>query len=122
MTSRRFILYVLPFITVHDIPCLSLRTAPRFRSRSAGPLRLLVHAVTYFRTSVPDSEERVKGITGFALLSWPSSSATTTVLVANGDPSFRKVTGPAVRSKVVCHCAVVPIDELLQRCYRTLHA
>ena len=41
---------------------------------------------------------------GFPLLSRPSSSATTTVVVANGDPPFRKVTRPAVRSKVVYHC------------------
>lgn len=59
-TSLCLIIYVWPFPTVHDIPCLSLRTAPRFRSRSAGPLRLLVHAVTYCRTSVPEAKKEEK--------------------------------------------------------------
>ncbi|KAK8953645.1 hypothetical protein KSP40_PGU008948 [Platanthera guangdongensis] len=38
------------------------------------------------------------------LVEFGNSSATTTVVVANGDPPFRKVMGLAVRSKVVCHC------------------
>lgn len=64
--------------------------------------QVLVSAVTYRRTSVPEAkkEEQEQQV----VLSWPSSSATTTVVVANGDPPFRKVTGLAVRSKVVCHC------------------
>lgn len=64
--------------------------------------QVLVPAVTYRRTSVPEAkkEEQEQQV----VLSWPSSSATTTVVVANGDPPFRKVTGLAVRSKVVCHC------------------
>lgn len=63
---------------------------------------MLVRALTYRRTSVPEAkkEEQEQQV----VLSWPSSSATTTVVVANGDPPFRKVTGPALRSKVVCHC------------------
>ncbi|KAD5317284.1 hypothetical protein E3N88_17230 [Mikania micrantha] len=63
--------------------------------------KLLVPAVTYRRTSVPEAkkEEQEQEV----VLSRPSSSATTTVVVANGDPPFRKVTGPAVRPKVVCH-------------------
>ncbi|KAK1354031.1 hypothetical protein POM88_047287 [Heracleum sosnowskyi] len=53
-------------------------------------------------TSVPEAkkEEQEQEV----VLSRPSSSATTTAVVANVDPPFRKVTGPAVRSKVVCHC------------------
>ena len=74
--------------------------------------QVLVPAVTYRRTSVPEAkkEEQEQEVvlslqsSGFPLLSRPSSSATTTVVVANGDPPFRKVTRPAVRSKVVYHC------------------
>ena len=64
--------------------------------------QVLVPAVTYRRTSVPEAkkEEQEQQV----VLSRPSSSATTTVVVANGDPPLRKVTGPALRSKVVCHC------------------
>ncbi|KAH0446350.1 hypothetical protein IEQ34_024821 [Dendrobium chrysotoxum] len=74
-------------------------------SSKRGPLRssaLLVPAVTYRRTSVPEAKEEEQEQK--VVLSWPSSSATTTVVVANGDPPFRKVMGLAVRSKVVCHC------------------
>ncbi|KAK8918712.1 hypothetical protein KSP39_PZI021100 [Platanthera zijinensis] len=101
--NRSIIFHFAP-PTVHDIPCFSLRTASQW-SRSAGPLRssaLLVPAVTYRRTSVPEAKEEEQEQQG--VLSWPSSSATTTVVVANGDPPFRKVMGLAVRSKIVCHC------------------
>ncbi|OIT36919.1 hypothetical protein A4A49_63655 [Nicotiana attenuata] len=72
------------------------------RKRWSPSVNLLVPAVTYRRTSVPEAkkEEQEQEV----VLSRPSSSATTTVVVANGDPPFRKVTRPAVRSKVVYHC------------------
>lgn len=81
-----------------------LLATPRWRSRSAGPLRsgqVLVPAVPYCRTSVPEAKkEKTRDL---VVLSWPSSAATTTVVVANGDPSFRRVRWLALRPFVVCH-------------------
>ncbi|GKB06966.1 hypothetical protein Tco_0835199 [Tanacetum coccineum] len=63
----------------------------------------------------PRSTEIGSGTSGCPLLD--SSFATTTVVVATGDPPFLNVTGLTIRSKVVCKKS---IDSLLECRYRTI--
>lgn len=109
--------------TVHDIPCFSLRTAPRWRRVEAlVPFGQVLCLCLLLPTVGPPSPKRRKrsrnnrvsspGPVVPQLLPW---------LLPTGIPHSERSWGWPLGPKLYA-TAVVPIDSLLKRRYRTLQA
>ena len=102
-------------------PLLLARTAPRWRSRSAGPLRSTCLCLLLPTVGPPSPKRRKRSRNKRLSSPGPVVPQLLPWLLPTGIPHSERLRGRPLGPKLYA-TAVVPIDSLLQRRYRTLQA
>ena len=102
-------------------PLLLARTAPRWRSRSAGPLRSTCLCLLLPTVGPPSPKRRKRSRNNRLSSPGPVVPQLLPWLLPTGIPHSERLRGRPLGPKLYA-TAVVPIDSLLQRRYRTLQA
>lgn len=102
-------------------PLLLARTAPRWRSRSAGPLRSSCLCLLLPTVGPPSPKRRKRSRNKRLSSPGPGVPQLLPWLLPTGIPHSERLLGRPLGPKLYA-TAMVPIDLLLQRRYRTLQA
>ena len=102
-------------------PLLLARTAPRWRSRSAGPLRSTCLCLLLPTVGPPSPKRRKRSRNKRLSSPGPVVPQLLPWLLPTGIPHSERLLGRPLGPKLYA-TAMVPIDSLLQRRYRTFQA
>lgn len=118
--NRSILCDLPPFTTSLASHCERLLGAVEEQKRWSPSVKVLVPAVTYRRTSVPEAKKEEQAI---RLLSSPGPVVPQLLLwlLPAGIPHSERLLGRPLGPKLYA-IAMVPLDSLLQRRYRTLQA